>query len=500
MRYLLNRITLLHVPLILLLHLHYQFQKTVVAGNDVSKPNNIVCENKKGKTVTEELTASFNGNSGDEEYVNEVESSNCECIFHNDDNVFKSNKDNGGYDGARIAYLITLHNQRTLEACISLIKAIASQQHIILIHIDTKFPKEDYENSSFMKYIHDCSFCGASFMIESIYDLEWGQWSMMEPTLWAMRVLTSNPKFNNQWDVFINLSSDSMPVYTPQTLSRLFDVEDGPLKDINFVTSHSCITGLRPTNINIFPSTWHKRKHYEQGGAFEIIHSENDYYDNHHTENNNKNVIHRNGNHLHEMKTTLQIHFGSQWMILTPSFVRYITESMARPDSLPYQFKEELIRKKVLMADEIFIPTLISHHSIFNQTLPRVLEDGNLESMEEIYSIRYERMDENLPDAFGNVIENQKYEVPESYDNIDIPKAWGPYYLGVYDLANIKDTGALFIRKVNKMIDSNIFHILPVNSRDEIPYIQWPNEVRISKKMDWERLFAYMKYKEQNDL
>jgi hypothetical protein len=61
----------------------------------------------------------------------------------------------------------------------------------------------------------------------------------------------------------------------------------------------------------------------------------------------------------------------------------------------------------------------------------------------------------------------------------------GPYYLGVYDLASIKDSGALFIRKVAEEIDSNIFKILPVNDRDEIPHIEWPKEVKVSEKIDW---------------
>ena len=63
----------------------------------------------------------------------------------------------------------------------------------------------------------------------------------------------------------------------------------------------------------------------------------------------------------------------------------------------------------------------------------------------------------------------------------------GPYYLGVYDLANIRDSGAIFIRKVTKAIDPNLLHLLPVNSRDQIPHIQWPKEVNITDKPDWGR-------------
>ena len=64
----------------------------------------------------------------------------------------------------------------------------------------------------------------------------------------------------------------------------------------------------------------------------------------------------------------------------------------------------------------------------------------------------------------------------------------GPYYLGVYDLANIKETGALFIRKVAKEVDPNLFQIFPVERREDIPDIQWPEEVKINEKIDWKSL------------
>ena len=53
-------------------------------------------------------------------------------------------------------------------------------------------------------------------------------------------------------------------------------------------------------------------------------------------------------------------------------------------------------------------------------------------------------------------------------------RAWGPYYLGTYDLKDIKDSGALFIRKVSPLVDANILHILPVDDHSLIPDISWP--------------------------
>ena len=75
----------------------------------------------------------------------------------------------------------------------------------------------------------------------------------------------------------------------------------------------------------------------------------------------------------------------------------------------------------------------------------------------------------------------------------------GPYYLGIYDLADIRNSGALFMRKVNKEVDPNIFHLLPVNKREEIPNIGWPKQVQISSKMHWQH-FPWDSFKNENYL
>ena len=123
-------------------------------------------------------------------------------------------------------------------------------------------------------------------------------------------VVVADDELIDQWDVFVNLSGDSLAVYTPRVISRWFDplmvvdrkgamvhnhscddlyngVDDGncpidPLDDlnnpndrgslygINSVTSSSCPTGLRPTHIYEFPEKWHKRWHYShyRNGTF----------------------------------------------------------------------------------------------------------------------------------------------------------------------------------------------------------------------------------------
>jgi len=389
--------------------------------------------------------------------------------------------------GARIAYLVTLHNQRTLDDSVTLVKKLAAASNIILIHIDTKLPFEDYEKSDLKEFVHgDCKACEATVLVERKFDVKWAEWSMNDPTHWSMIELVANPKFIDKWDVYINLSSDSLPVYTPQIMSNLFQsrkgkngggTQDHSLQGYNFVTSSSCITGLLPTNINIFPPMWHKRQHYEQHGDFII------------------SYIH-NGE---EKTEKLIIHFGSQWMILTPDFVKYLVTSLQDRDSLTSKFKAELIARRVLMSDETFIPTLLANHPSFSHTMPILENDQELRIKSTnvtfaIKSIRFERMDENIPDAFGNVVNDQRYQVPDSAIHVDIPREWGPYYLGVYDLGRIKDSGALFVRKVSRTIDPNLHHLLPVTNPEQIPTIRWPSEIKISRKINWEPIIKYTKY------
>ena len=182
-----------------------------------------------------------------------------------------------------------------------------------------------------------------------------------------MDQLITNERFKNKWDVFMNLSADSLPVFTPKVLSNYFSNE---LKGINFVTSNSCFTGLLPTRLSKFPAKWHKRRHYEQGGKFEISFKE------------------YNGDNEIPNTIELKIHFGSQWMTLTPSVVEFFAVSMKQPESLPMRFKDELLNRNLLMADEVFFPTVIIHHYDFKHTLPKLSENRSLIRKRDMFAIR----------------------------------------------------------------------------------------------------------------
>jgi hypothetical protein len=52
--------------------------------------------------------------------------------------------------------------------------------------------------------------------------------------------------------------------------------------------------------------------------------------------------------------------------------------------------------------------------------------------------------------------------------------------VSVYDLNNIRLSGALYVRKVARAIDPNMYKILPVDLPQQIPPISWPSDVRMS--------------------
>jgi hypothetical protein len=371
--------------------------------------------------------------------------------------------------GARTFYLIVVHNNRTLHDAVHLVRAIRDPRNIIAIHFDQKGSALSKNNDTILhKELEECS-CGSIIRIESVYDVKWGQWSMNLPTLWGLQLAAT--AYKDQWDVFINLSGDTLPVYTADTMALI--LSELPY---NFVTSSSCETGLLPTNVYAFPSFWHKRNHYTQSDtlvdpSFEYIESKYGSWHN----------------------ATVQTHFGSQWMILQPDFCFWVIQQLGETQSLASQFRDYLVDHGFLMTDETFFASLLVQVHLFQASLPRTDKDGNVlwrnGSSSQISAVRYERMDEHAPSAFGYFPVDQRYSVPNA-SKVEQPRPWGPYFLGVYDLAGVRDSGALFVRKVSSKVDHNMIHLFPVNHSNQIPYISWPDHVEVSEKPDWEKIKA----------
>mmetsp|Transcript_28210 Transcript_28210/g.66236 ORF Transcript_28210/g.66236 Transcript_28210/m.66236 type:complete len:160 (-) Transcript_28210:230-709(-) len=146
------------------------------------------------------------------------------------------------------------------------------------------------------------------------------------------------------------------------------------------------------------------------------------------------------------------------------------------------------------MADETFFTSMLMHY--FPETLPKLREDDVFLDDPDVsmYAIRYERMDEHVPTSKGYYPTEQRYEVPAS-TGIGSPRPWGPYFLGAYDLNNIRMSGALYVRKVARAIDPNVYTILPVDRPDQIPPISWPADVKLSPVPDWEKKVAELRKK-----
>mmetsp|Transcript_49555 Transcript_49555/g.105305 ORF Transcript_49555/g.105305 Transcript_49555/m.105305 type:complete len:492 (+) Transcript_49555:128-1603(+) len=420
---------------------------------------------------------------------------------------------------ARMAYLISVHNRRTIADGAYLLRALMETSHpddtaVILIHVDKRvdiasrdFDAEDpeqenqflYHDSSLKKYVDACLAATACtrdertstksnatiLEVHSRFSPAWSKWSMNDPTLWAMDYLVHHTKLTRQqgarsWDVFVNLSGDTLPVVTAERISQFFEPENGPLGNTNFVTSASCVTGMVPTSIFDFPEQTMKRGHYFQHNIPKTL----------------SYVDPATGEWKEDAETP--IYFGSQWMALTHQFVEYVIRSMGHPNGLGNVLKETLIKTKVLMTDETFFATILMNSPTFKGTLPELNDDGALESFPTMYSLRYERMDENAPNAWGDYTSSYPlYDVPTNFKKVTggegPAKPWGPYFLGTYDLGSIKDSGALFVRKVSRAVDGNLVRMLPVRSVregslewDELPDIRWPEMgVKIKDPFVW---------------
>lgn len=253
-------------------------------------------------------------------------------------------------------------------------------------------------------------------------DVQWARWSMVEPTLWAMGRLADKP-----WEFFINLSGDSWPVLTQPALKRRLAA-----LPFNFVTSSTCPTGLRPTARSEFGDGWHKKSAYPE-----------------------------------TLPGGLEPYYGSQWMILQRDFVLHVLADVdGKAAGLRDWFVNGWIdidgvgRVRPHVPDETFFPSLLV---AWNFSVPKPVLDFK--------ATFFIRMDEHYPWS------SQQQRYASSLEKSERP--WGPYYLGVYDLNDIRETGALFIRKTSKDVDPNLFTLLPVDAHDDIPPIAWPSNHNI---------------------
>ena len=336
----------------------------------------------------------------------------------------------------KIAYLLLAHDSETLRASARLLDAIYEENNLYFVHVDLKYSPLERSLIEALRVNRTNVEWG------QLFDVCWARWSMIEPTLWAMEKAS-----RKDYDYFINLSGDSWPVLTQPALKQAL----ASLGPSNFVASApQSPTGLRPTARSEFGDGWHKKQAYPKI--------------------------------LVEAFPDMEAYFGSQWMIVHRTFVDDVLGQLLRDDApaslLRDWFKfatidvEGVGRVKPHIPDETFFPTLLMFKQ--RQKVPEPLEVYDRCDVKKVLRTAfYIRMDEHYPWSPPK----QRYAAP-TLDKKERP--WGPYYLGAYDLQDIKDFGSFFIRKVSKDVDPTLFDILPVEDHDHIPNIAWPNHAHLA--------------------
>lgn len=365
----------------------------------------------------------------------------------------KATNENNNNGNTGIAYLVNAHNDRTLHDAAKLINAISHPDNLVFVHIDTKYPKQFYEQSELYKMINDCPPCGVR-VVRSEKTSEWGQWNMNDPVLWAIDELTHNPEYNNfKYSKFITLSGDTYPTLSQNYLHYLFG-DKGPLEKYNFVTSHWCETGMRPTKYSEFPQSWHKRKAYPKPLVIQF-----------------KEVDEVSGERVLKSKM-VDIYYGSQWMMLTKEFVHYMGKGLRDRESFPSQLRDYMIQNRNVVTDETYFSSILMNHPTFKGTVPTVERGEGIPGAEWLKNPRYERMDEHMPGATGVLPDSQRYKAPDGIE----PRVWGPYFLGINDLEKIKSSGAIFFRKISEFVEGNLYKVFPCDRREDVealPDIGW---------------------------
>ncbi|GMI24095.1 hypothetical protein TeGR_g2480, partial [Tetraparma gracilis] len=170
-------------------------------------------------------------------------------------------------------------------------------------------------------------------------------------------------------------------------------------------------------------------------------------------------------------------YFGSQWMSLSPSLVYFLGRSMRDEHSLARRLKAFYELKRKVVTDETFFPTVIMNTPAFAPTVPGAGRgEGFSAGLPWLKSARFERMDEHAPSCAGALPDKQRVVAMEGVE----PRVWGPYFLGVYDLADIIESGALWFRKVSSVVEGNLYKVFPKDSREEVealPRIAWDGDV-----------------------
>jgi Core-2/I-Branching enzyme len=116
---------------------------------------------------------------------------------------------------ARIFYFVSVHNERTMIDAVHLLRAIRDPRNRVLVHVDLKAADLMQPDNPLQLEIEQCP-CHDTVRVASKFDVQWSHWSMNLPTLWALQGAVTD--YAGEWDVWINVSGDTLPVYNVNTL------------------------------------------------------------------------------------------------------------------------------------------------------------------------------------------------------------------------------------------------------------------------------------------
>ena len=116
-----------------------------------------------------------------------------------------------------LAFSILMY--KDIEQVERLLRAIYRPQNIYCIHVDKKTDNEIYRA---MKGITNCF--DNVFMTTTRIDVQWGQFSVLEPELMCIKELLQR---NKKWKYFINLTGQEFPLRTNYELVRILMTYNG---------------------------------------------------------------------------------------------------------------------------------------------------------------------------------------------------------------------------------------------------------------------------------
>ncbi|XP_058466832.1 xylosyltransferase oxt [Malaya genurostris] len=237
-----------------------------------------------------------------------------------------------GEEPTRIAFLLTL-NGRALRQVYRLLKALYSPRHYYFIHVDSR---QEYLYRELLKL--ESNFPNIR-LSRHRWSTIWGGASLLQMLLSSMEyLLVETPTW--KWDFVLNLSESDFPVKTLDKLVRFLSANQGK----NFVRSHGREV---------------QRFIQKQGLDRTFVECDNHMW--------------RIGDRV--LPSGVQIDGGSDWICLSRSFAKYVTEGRTNSNELIEGLL--VIFKQTILPAESFFHTVLRNSEFCNSYVDNNLHVTN---------------------------------------------------------------------------------------------------------------------------